>query len=92
MYGIYAYLCVSCVQLIAPTCLMLFFIMEMNSQGDLRLGLFTSHLERVASQSVLTPLFIKGIFSFLTWWFTAWWFVVSVAGFVYERARYSVSQ
>lgn len=86
MYGVYAYLCISCVQLVAPIFLTLLFIIEISSVGGIKIGLLTPLIEN--SNSIFTASFVRGIFSFLTWWFLSWWFLISLGGFIFERQQY----
>ena len=97
MYGVYAYMCVVCVQLVAPTVLLLLFALMVLTQGELRLGLFdptndvgvTSEPLLQATGSLFAPSLLRSVFGFFTWWFLLWWFLMSLFGLLYERARLS---
>ena len=36
--------------------------------------------------TILTPEFVRAVFSFLSWWFITSWFSLSVVGIIYERS------
>lgn len=62
----------------------------MKTKGEMRIGFvpIPDPIENINNYSLATPLFIHGIFSFLSWWFISWWFFVSVIGFIYEKKRF----
>jgi len=95
--GIYSYLCVAAVQILAPSLLLLSLAFILKSRGMSEISLFpycnqlTSHLfnssqfSHVSTITLFSDRFYKGIFSFLSWWFLLSWFLISCFALLYER-------
>jgi len=90
--GIYSYLCVAAVQILAPSFLLLAFALLLKSRGLPELSLFPycSQLYNLSNNNnhvehLFTEKFFRGFFSFLSWWLSLSWFFISTFALLYER-------
>eukprot|EP01119_Soliformovum_irregulare_P016475 TRINITY_DN4766_c0_g1_i3.p1 TRINITY_DN4766_c0_g1~~TRINITY_DN4766_c0_g1_i3.p1 ORF type:complete len:451 (-),score=98.56 TRINITY_DN4766_c0_g1_i3:89-1441(-) len=89
--GIYSYLCVAAVQILAPSLLLMSLAFMLKSRGLVEMVLPSHCLGTPVSPikgeipSIFTETFYRGIFSYFSWWTLLAWFTISCFALVYER-------